>query len=56
MPEPKVYRRQNGYAGAVDEDSRIVFLPVEQIKPNRAQPRKRFDTNTMIRLADSVRR
>ena len=56
MPEPKVYRRQNGYAGAVDEDSRIVFLPVAQIKPNRAQPRKRFDTNTMIRLADSVRR
>lgn len=56
MPEPKVYRRQTANKTAVDEDSRIIFLPVEQIRPNRAQPRKRFDTNTMIRLADSVRR
>lgn len=37
-------------------DASIVFLPVEDIRPNRAQPRRRFDTNTMIRLADSVRR
>lgn len=56
MPEPKVYRRQAPTPPAVDEEARIVFLPVEQIRPNRAQPRNRFDTNTMIRLADSVRR
>lgn len=57
MSEPKVYHRpRNTPAPAVDEEARIVFLPVEQIRPNRAQPRKRFDTNTMIRLADSVRR
>lgn len=57
MSEPKVYHRpKNVPAPAVDEEARIIFLPVEQIRPNRAQPRKRFDTNTMIRLADSVRR
>lgn len=41
---------------AVDTESAIIFLPTDHIRPNRAQPRKRFDTNTMIRLADSVRR
>ncbi len=56
MAEPKVYRRQALTPPAVDEESRIVFLPVDLIRPNRAQPRNRFDTNTMIRLADSVRR
>ena len=55
MSEPKVYRRPSP-PPAVDEESRIVFLPVDLIRPNRAQPRNRFDTNTMIRLADSVRR
>ena len=56
MSEPKVYRRQNSYSAAVDEGSSILFVSVDQIRPNRAQPRNRFDTNTMIRLADSVRR
>ena len=56
MPEPKVYRRQTWAAPAVDEGSQIIFLPIDSIRPNRAQPRNRFDTNTMIRLADSVRR
>jgi ParB family chromosome partitioning protein len=56
MSEPKVYRRQIANPPAVDEDSSVVFVPVDRIRPNRAQPRNRFDTNTMIRLADSVRR
>lgn len=56
MSEPKVYRRQIPNLPAVDEDSGIVFVSVDRIRPNRAQPRNRFDTNTMIRLADSVRR
>ncbi len=56
MSEPKVYRRMAPCAPAVDEGASMFFVPVEQIRPNRAQPRNRFDTNTMIRLADSVRR
>ncbi len=36
--------------------SKVLQINVEQIKPNRAQPRTEFDTNTIIRLADSIRR
>ena len=56
MTEQKVYRRQLPSPPAVDEESGILFISVDRIRPNRAQPRKRFDTNAMIRLADSVRR
>ena len=57
MSEPKVYRRQNReHMNEQDENAKIVYLPVDAIRPNRSQPRNRFDTNTMIRLADSVRR
>ena len=56
MSESKVYRRQLPNPPAVDEESGILFISVDRIRPNRAQPRNRFDTNTMIRLADSVRR
>jgi ParB family chromosome partitioning protein len=56
MSEPKIYRRQIPNPPVVDEDSSILFISVDRIRPNRTQPRNRFDTNTMIRLADSVRR
>ena len=56
MSDPRVYRRQMPENGAVNENAQILFLPVDAICPNRAQPRNHFDTNTMIRLADSVRR
>ena len=56
MSEQNAYRRQISHPPAVDEESCILFISVDRIRPNRAQPRKRFDTNTMIRLADSVRR
>lgn len=57
MSEPKVYRRQNREdVNEQSDNTKIVYLPVDAIRPNRSQPRNRFDTNTMIRLADSVRR
>ena len=56
MSETKINRRQTTNSPAVDEESGVLFIPVDRIRPNRAQPRNRFDTNTMIRLADSVRR
>ena len=34
----------------------IVQIPADSIRPNRAQPRANFDNNSMIRLADSIRR
>ena len=36
--------------------SAIIQIKTEQIKPNRAQPRADFDNNSIIRLADSIRR
>ena len=56
MSEQNTYRRHLPNPPAVNEESGILFISVDRIRPNRAQPRKRFDTNTMIRLADSVRR
>lgn len=57
MSEPKVYRRLGReHEVEQNENAKIVFLSVDVIRPNRSQPRNRFDTNTMIRLADSVRR
>lgn len=34
----------------------IVQIPADSIRPNRSQPRANFDNNSMIRLADSIRR
>ena len=56
MPQNKNNKLLSSEYSAVDGESTIIFLPIDTIRPNRAQPRKRFDTNTMIRLADSVRR
>ena len=35
---------------------RVVQIKVDDIRPNRAQPRAYFDQNSIIRLADSIRR
>ena len=36
--------------------SAVLQLKSDEIKPNRAQPRADFDNNSIIRLADSIRR
>lgn len=36
--------------------SEIYQLRVDSIRPNRAQPRAKFDNNAIIKLADSIRR
>lgn len=36
--------------------SAVVQIKIEKIRPNRAQPRIEFDNNSIIRLADSIRR
>ena len=37
------------------EDSLVRELPISQIDPNLSQPRKAFDTQTLERLAESIR-
>ncbi len=39
-----------------EEYGRIHSIPTEQIIPNPAQPRKQFEDDSIIRLADSIRR
>ena len=56
MLEPKVYRRQIANPPAVDEESSVIFVSVDRIRPNRAQPRSAFNQNAIARLADSIRR
>ena len=55
MAELKYFRRTKN-----NEDYRmaspVMQLKVDDIRPNRAQPRSDFDNNSIIRLADSIRR
>ena len=37
------------------ETGRVVFLPARSIKPNPAQPRSRFEPNTLAELSESIR-
>lgn len=54
MTEFKYFKRR-----AVEEypiSSHVLQIKTDDIRPNRAQPRADFDNNSMIRLADSIRR
>ena len=54
MTELKYFKRMKT---AEDEfGSKVVQLKTDDIRPNRAQPRAEFEQNSIIRLADSIRR
>ena len=38
------------------KNDRIIYIPTDKITPNRSQPRNDFDQNSIVRLADSIRR
>ena len=44
------------HAGDKYRDAKISFISVDLIFPNRFQPRKAFDSVSLLRLADSIRR
>lgn len=53
--EVKYFKKNRG----VEEypiSSHVMQVKVDDIRPNRAQPRADFDNNSIIRLADSIRR
>lgn len=55
MAEFKYFKRNR----SVEEypmTSHVLQIKVDDIRPNRAQPRADFDNNSIIRLADSIRR
>ena len=54
MKELKYFKRSK----FADESviSAVLQIKIDDIRPNRAQPRAEFDNNSIIRLADSIRR
>ncbi|MBO5845761.1 MAG: ParB/RepB/Spo0J family partition protein [Clostridia bacterium] len=55
MAEFKYFKRNR----SVEEypmSSHVLQIKVDDIRPNRSQPRADFDNNSIIRLADSIRR
>ena len=39
---------------AMEDEGRTVTLPIGEIVPNRAQPRKQFDDEALAELAESI--
>jgi len=50
------YFKKNRYFEEHPVSSHVIQIKVDDIRPNRAQPRADFDNNSIIRLADSIRR
>lgn len=50
------YFKKSRYFEEYPVSSHVIQVKVDDIRPNRAQPRADFDNNSMIRLADSIRR
>ncbi len=50
------YFKRNRAAEEYPISSHVLQIKVDDIRPNRAQPRADFDNNSIIRLADSIRR
>ncbi len=55
MTDLKYFRRQKA-ENEEEMSSKVVQIKTDDIRPNRAQPRAEFDQNSIIRLADSIRR
>ncbi len=49
-------RKKRRLDGEIEELGRITQILVEKIIPNQSQPRLNFETNAILRLADSIRR
>ena len=54
MTDLKYFKRNKTNEETVS--SAVLQIKIDQIRPNRAQPRAEFDNNSIIRLADSIRR
>ena len=54
MTDLKYFKRIKTAESELSEQ--VLQIKVDEIRPNRAQPRAKFDQNSIIRLADSIRR
>ena len=53
--KPEEKKTQTASVPASDDASSVLEIPVEKIRPNRAQPRKNFDEAALEELAESIR-
>lgn len=54
MTELRYFKKQKDAEKELSEE--VLQIKVDEIRPNRAQPRASFEQNSIIRLADSIRR
>ena len=54
MTELKYFKKNKGNDNYIS--SAVLQIKIDEIRPNRNQPRAEFDNNSIIRLADSIRR
>ena len=54
MTELKYFKKNKGNDTYIS--SAVLQIKIDEIRPNRNQPRAEFDNNSIIRLADSIRR
>ena len=53
--KPAEPQQKTALVSAMDDASRVMELPVDEIRPNRSQPRKNFDETALEELAESIR-
>ena len=56
MTEFKYFKKASQSREENELSERIIQIPADNIRPNHSQPRACFENNSMIRLADSIRR
>ena len=54
MTELKYFKKNRANDNYIS--SAVLQIKIDEIRPNRSQPRAEFDNNSIIRLADSIRR
>ena len=54
-PKPEEKKTQTASVPAADDASSVLEIPVEKIRPNRAQPRKNIDEAALEELPESIR-
>ena len=51
---PVSERKDNGEMQRVDDSDRVLYIDINDIKPNANQPRKNFNAEKIRELADSI--
>lgn len=53
--DEKISDKENKAEKKNEKEDRVIFLKINQVEPNRGQPRKEFDEDALLELADSIK-